>query len=348
MNRTIRKAAIIGLTAITTVFNLQAGNENRKGQAGASELLINPWARSSGWGAANSASVKGLESMYGNVAGMAFTNKTELMFARTAWLVNTDIYINSFGFTQRVGDAGVLGLGIMSMDFGDIPITTVDQPEGGLGTFSPQYMNMGLSYSREFSNSIYGGMTFRVITEEISDVSARGVALDAGIQYITGANDNIKFGIALKNVGPRMSFSGDGMSFRGVTANGVAMTVEHRSATFELPSLLNIGGSYRFDFTEDHKLSVAGTFTSNSFVKDQYRGGLEYSFRSLFSVRGGYIFEDGVLDQETTSTAIRGLCGGFTLELPYGDKGTTFGIDYSYRSTYWFNGIHSFGARINI
>ena len=38
-----------------------AGNEQRAGQAGASELLINPWARSSGWAGANIAGVRGLE-----------------------------------------------------------------------------------------------------------------------------------------------------------------------------------------------------------------------------------------------------------------------------------------------
>ena len=55
-----------------------------------------------------------------------------------------------------------------------------------------------------------------MISEQISNVGASGIALDAGIQYVTGAKDNLKFGISLKNVGPRMSFSGDGLSFRGM------------------------------------------------------------------------------------------------------------------------------------
>ena len=54
-----------------------AGNKDRSGQAGASELLINPWARSSGWGGVNVANSFGLESIYTNVAGLAFTQKTE-------------------------------------------------------------------------------------------------------------------------------------------------------------------------------------------------------------------------------------------------------------------------------
>src|SRR4051812_34646856 len=75
-----------------------AGNKDRAGQAGATELLINPFARSSGWGSANTAGVHGLEAMYLNVGGMAFTQHTELLFCHTNWLVGTGIGINSFGF----------------------------------------------------------------------------------------------------------------------------------------------------------------------------------------------------------------------------------------------------------
>jgi hypothetical protein len=153
------------------------------------ELLINPWARSSGWGGANSAGVRGLESQFLNVAGLAFTKKTELLFSHTNWLSGTDIGINSFGLSQKVGESGVLGLGVMSMNFGDIPITTVDQPEGGLGTFSPSYINIGLSYAKEFSNRIYGGITVRLVSEAIADVKASGIAFDAGVQYVTGFNE---------------------------------------------------------------------------------------------------------------------------------------------------------------
>ena len=78
--------------------------------------------------------------------------------------------ISSFGFAQKVGESGVLGLSIMSMDFGEIEITTVDLPDGGIGTYSPKFMNIALSYAKVFSNSIYGGMTIKMISEQISNV----------------------------------------------------------------------------------------------------------------------------------------------------------------------------------
>jgi len=327
-----------------------ASNPQRAGSAGASELLINPWARSSGWGSCNVANVRGLEGMYNNIAGLAFIEKTELIFSRTHWLRYNDneavSYINSFGFSQKVGESGVLALGIMSMDFGDIEITTVELPDGGIGTFSPKFMNIGLSYAKTFSNSIYGGFTIKMISEQISNLSASGVAFDAGIQYITGAKENLKFGISLKNVGPRMSFSGDGLSFRNYLNPNYEMTAEQRSSEFEIPALLNIGMSYDILYMQ-HRLTGAGTFTSNAFQKDQYRLGCEYSYRDMFMVRCGYTYEEGIRTPSTRTTALRGPSGGFTFEIPMG-SGTTFGLDYSYRHTDPFQGSHSLGARINL
>jgi len=344
------KATVIILLSFSQVF---AGNPQRVGQAGASELLINPWARTSGWGGANVASVRGLEGIYSNVAGLAFTKKTELIFSNTQWFkiggnesVST---INSFGFSQKAGESGVLGFAVMSMDFGEIEVTTVDKPEGGIGTYSPKFMNIGVSYAKIFSNSIYGGVTVKMISEQISNIGANGVALDAGIQYVTGAKDNMKFGISLKNVGPRISFTGDGLSFRGIVGDGddYKMTVEQRSSELELPALLNIGMSYDVNVMR-HRITGAGTFTSNSFQKDQYRLGGEYSYREMFMVRLGYTYEEGIRTPDTRTTALRGPSGGFTVEIPMGESGTTFGLDYSYRHTDPFQGSHTIGARINL
>ena len=350
--------AIVFITIMMLPFQeIFPGNEQRAGQAGASELLINPWARSSGWAGANIAGVRGLEGIYSNVAGLAFTKKTELIFTQTSWLkygnkmfdANSSVSnISSFGFAQKVGESGVLGFSVMSMDFGEIEITTVDQPDGGIGTYSPKFMNIALSYAKIFSNSIYGGITIKMISEQISNVGANGIALDAGIQYVAGAKDNLKFGISLKNVGPRMSFTGDGLSFRGFAGNedDYKMTVEQRSSELELPALLNIGISYDINVLR-HRLTGAGTFTSNSFQKDQYRLGGEYSYREMFMVRLGYTYEDGIITPSTRTTALRGPSAGFTIELPMGNA-NTFGLDYSYRHTDPFQGSHTIGVRINL
>lgn len=339
--------------------NAFAGNEDRAGQAGAPELLLNPWARSSGWAGANIAGVRGLDAQFLNVAGTAFTKKTELMFANTSYLKGSGINVNSFGFTQKVGESGVIGLGFMSMGFGDIEVTTVEMPEGGLGNYPISFLNMGISYAKGFTDHIFGGMNLKVINEAIPDAKAGGVALDAGIQYVAGKEDNAKFGISLRNVGPKLTFRGDGLSFRDLLDNGTSMTVEQRSESFELPSQVNIGGTYDFFLGGDsanraHRLTTAAAFVSNSFTKDEFRLGLEYGFKTYLMLRAGYGFEKGIGNDDDANdpyrtTVQRGLSAGFTVELPLNkEKGSSFGIDYSYRSTRPFSGTHSIGLRMNL
>ncbi len=353
--------SILAFSALTALsLTTFAGNEDRIGQAGSTELLINPFARSSGFAGANTSLVKGLEAQFLNVAGTAFTKKTELIFSHTNWLSGAGININAFGITQGVGKdkTGTIGLSVMSMNFGDLLITTVDLPEGGLGTFSPTFTNIGLSYAKEFSNSIYGGIVFRTVSQRIADLTSSGICFDAGIQYVTGKKDNLRFGISLRNVGPRMSFKGDGLSFRGIVpANGNSITVQQRNEAFEMPSLLNIGGAYIFDLSKDekHKLTAAANFVSNSFSRDQIQAGVEYCFNKMFMVRGGYSHEikspsnSSVGNVTTTRTnALTGPTAGFTFEAPLNKKGTTFSLDYSYRASNPFSGVHSIGARINL
>ncbi|MCH8329889.1 MAG: PorV/PorQ family protein [Bacteroidetes bacterium] len=328
---------------------VNAGNPDRTGQAGASELLINPFARSSGFNSLNTASVKGIESIRMNIGGLAHTQQTEIIFSNTNWLRGSDIFINTFGLSQKVGDAGALGVSIMAMSFGDIEITTGDLPEGGIGTYKPQFLNIALGYSKAFSSSIYGGFVARAIHESIPDVNAQGLAIDAGIQYITGSDENLRFGISLRNIGMPMKFGGDGISFSSFSPSGdFDMTVEQRSQRYELPSLLNIGGAYDLKFQDKHRVTIVANFTSNSFTPDQVGAGIEYSFKEYFMVRAGYKYEEGITKSETRNSALTGLGAGFTVELPMKTDGPTFGLDYSYRTTNPFNGIHSLGVRINL
>lgn len=342
------------LALIMPAASVLAGNPDRAGSAGATELLINPWAQSSGWAGANSGGVHGLEAQFLNVAGTAFTKKTEVGFTHTNYLQGSGISLNAFGLTQKVGEAGVMGVSVMSMAFGDVPITTTEQPEGNIGNYSPQFINLTFSYAKVFSNSIYGGLAIKMVSENISNIGSSGVALDAGIQYVTGTNDernNIKFGIALKNVGSPMRFEGDGLSTR-VNAPGAnvpyTLTVQQRVEGFEMPSLLNIGAAYDFALATDHRLTMAANFTSNSFTSDQYMLGLEYGFRELFMLRGGFTYEENVFDDALRTTVFTGPSAGASVNLPLGKSGKRFGVDYSFRATNPWSGVHSLGAHFTL
>ena len=347
-------AILLGLTAPQTF----AGNKDRSGQAGAAQLLINPWAASSGWGNAGMSKVHGLDAMFGNVAGITSCKKLELNFSYTDWLHGADVSIASFGVLARIGESNVIGLSMMSFSIGEIPITTYDNPDPNvLGTFKPNLMNINLAFSRSFSNSISGGFNLKIISESIKDMSGVGVALDAGIQYVTGPYDNVHFGITLKNIGPTMKYSGDGLSYKAwlVQSSENQFTVVQRADEFELPTQLSIAAAYDWMMGESNRLTFAGNFASNAFTKDQVTLGLEYGWREILMVRAGYTYEDGIWAKggvegnDECMNVNRGLSAGMTVQAPLTkdkENGMKIAIDYSFRDTYTFKGTHTVGARI--
>jgi hypothetical protein len=355
MKRYLKLSVLFGSVLALTA---EAGNPERMGQAGATQLLINPYARNAGMVGSNSARVHGLEAQFLNVAGTAFTRKTEVLFNRSNWLQGTDIFINAFGLTQGIGETSTIGFGVVAINAGKIDVTTEEQPEGGLGTFNPTFYNISFSYAKMFSDNIYGGVNIKAISEQIPNLRARGFAIDAGIQYHTGKYDQIHIGIALKNWGPKMSYQGDGMS-KDVVVNSFSqsyqMSVNNRSATFEIPTLVNIGLAYDFYLSKDsagvsrqHRLSLNGTYTSNSFSNDNGLFGLEYAWREMLMFRGGLLIERGIFSGQDRVTAFTGPAAGLTFEVPFNERKSTVGLDYSYRFTNPFGGTHTFGLRLNL
>lgn len=341
--------AIVVATALLTFSTAFAGNPDRAGSAGGMQLLVNPWVRSNGVAGANIADATPVESMYLNVGGLAFVKKTEVAFTSINYLSGADVHINTVGLAQRLGETGALGLTVSAYNFGDIHRTTTETPEGDGTTFNVNLVNIGLSYSKAFSNSIYGGITLKILNESVADLTATGVAIDAGIKYVTGERDQVKFGITLKNVGPPISFSGDGLSFQTqVPTDEYPFTAELRSANYELPSLVAIGFSYDFLLAESHNLTLNGTFIANSFTEDNYLIGAEYNFKDMFFLRAGYHYEPGITSDADRSFVYTGLAAGAGLQFAFGEKRTQVSVDYSYRASQPFNGTHCIGARISL
>lgn len=325
-----------------------AGNEDRAGSAGGAYLLVNPWARSSGLASAHMANARGVESTFLNVAGLAFLGRTEIMFTQTLYLQGSGVNINAVGLAQRLNESSVLGLSVTNWNFGDLERTTTNQPEGDGTTFSPSILNIAASYARAFSNSIYGGITVRMLSESTADIRSTTVAFDAGIKYVTGEDDQMKIGIALKNVGPDMNYQGDGLSFQGQPVGGPQMTVEHRSARSELPSLVAMGATYDFNLGQNHRITPGATFVANSFTKDNFLGGVEYAFKELFALRAGYHYEGGITNDEERMTVLTGIHAGASVHIPLGESGSNISFDYGYRFTNPFTGIHSIGVAVDI
>lgn len=359
-----------------TVFScsvLKAGNGDRVGGAGGTQLLVNPWARSVAVGDANVSAVNGVEATFINIAGLATVRKTQIKADYTNWLGNAKINYITAGVAQRIGDAGVISVGLQSMNFGDVMRTTVENPEGGIGEFTPKVNVFSIGYAKMFTPSIHGGIQVKVINESISNASATGVAIDAGVRYQTGKNDRLKIGITLKNVGPAMKYKGDGFQYQGqYVLTGATASMLQRSQTFELPSLLSMGVSYDIPLNGDktksaskvdgettsmkkksdinHILTPMFAFTANSFGDDQIRVGLDYGLSTskvAFNLRAGYVYEKNIFNVENRTNALTGFVAGFSIDAITKSK-SALGIEYAVRLSSPFGLIHTVGLAVSL
>lgn len=371
MKIAIAKIGLIGM--LLGSVNVFGGNPDRSGGAGATQLNVNPYARTAGYGGTNSASVRGIESFNLNIAGLAYTEKTDIAFSRMSFLQGSGVSVNNLGLAQAIGengDGGVIGLGFSSWDFGSIPITTYDNPDGTLPMFSPQVVNIGASYAKKFSNSITGGFLLRLISEGIQDVRAQGLAFDFGVQYQTALNaknpkkkikkEDFRLGISMRNIGPDLTYRGAGLSFRAINAQtGADRKAYFTADKFNLPTLVNIGLGYdmRLDQNDEtyfHRLTGSFNFNYNAFQSNVYGFGAEYAYKEQAMLRVAYnvsgdkqLFSRNETDPQYLNP-IYGLWAGATFQMPISKSGTSMAIDYGYAPTRIFNGMHTIGIRLTV
>lgn len=352
-----RIAAAAGVLA-AGVGLLYGGNPDRVGEAGAPELTFYPWARTAGVNGVLMARVEGVEAIRTNIGGLAFVPSTEAIVSRTILFHPDVLNISALGVGQRVGEAGALGLEVFALTSGEEVVTTVSQPEGTGATFRAQFINVALSYAYSFSDAIHAGVSVRAIYEAIKDVRAAGVSLDAGIQYVTGERRQMRFGVTLRNLGFPIRYGGPGMSVQASPPGANhQLTLNLPADNFELPLLLHVGASYDLYFNADqHRISVAGMFTSNAFGDDLLGAGVEYAFREMFMLRTGYSLEKEALAVQREEKWQRlhlmsGFFAGFSVQVPLraaeaGEEVPAVSLDYAFHPAGELGNVHTVQLRV--
>jgi opacity protein-like surface antigen len=319
------KKIILTLIVLLIATSIYAGDVSRKGTTGADYLLIPVSARGIATGGAFVANLTGLESIYYNPAGLDVSSGTEFMFSYMSYLA--DVKISYLGASTNFGDFGSLGFTLKSLAFGDIPITTVDFPDGTGSTYSPTYLTLGLTYSKVITDRISVGTNIKVLSESIENVSANGWAIDLGVQY--KFTPDLMIGAAVMNIGPNMQYSGPELSaFTGIPGSNPGTPggqYEVITESFQIPSYFLLSLAYNLNFNEQNNLLLASTFTANNSLEDVMNFGLEYGFLENFFVRGGYN-----LLLENTDQNIFGLTFGAGVDYQMGSD-IGFAFDYAFR-----------------
>ena len=312
------------------------------GTAGAPELLIPMGARSVGMAGANVANINNTEAIYYNPAGLSYLENSEAAFTYMTYFADMNVSYLTAGIS--IGGLGKLGISLQTIEIGEIEVTTIDVPEGTGEVIKPNYLTLGLTYAKALTNRIAFGMNTKLISEKIGNMSASAVAWDFGLQYRSDAN--IDFGITLKNIGTKIKFDGTGIEYDSeinfANPNATTRKTKLDMGSHELPTSLQIGLAYRYNFTERQKVNVVSHFVNSSYSFDQLVSGVEFSYNDNIFLRGGYnlpIYPDEYTSDDKDDYQY-GFHLGAGILLPLGSN--RLKIDYAYRNMELFEGNNYF------
>jgi hypothetical protein len=326
---------LLGVLSMTAI----GANKNRMGTSGAQELLIPVGARGIAMGFSGSLALKGLDAIYWNPAGLSRMEPgVEVMFSQMSYIADINVSYGAVGV--KVGEFGTLGFTLKSLAFGDIAETTELYPDGTGAHYSPAFLTLGMTYSKMLTDRISVGATGYLLSEKILDVSATGMCFDIGVQYQNLGVQGLALSVAVKNVGPNMTFDGAG-TYKTATADDGSIrgqqTLKTELASFEMPSNLEIGLGYTPKLDETNSLAVTAAFRNNNYTEDEYNLGAEYAFQNTVFLRGGYTFSP---QAEKDVTGAKGYIYDWSLGLGFhyntGDVDLSF--DYAYRMVRYFDG----------
>jgi hypothetical protein len=334
------------LVLVLILFQLSFGTGPKVGTTGAPQLWIPMGARNVAMAGADISNITGSEAMYWNPAGLGAVESASATFNYMNYFAEMNVTYLAAAF--NAGRAGVLGISFQTLDMGSWEATTVFMPEGTGEMIDPNYMTVGLSYAKRFTDRILFGATGKVISNSVERMSATAFAADVGLQYVTPFG--LSMGITLKNYGGKMQWDGTDIEFDSdieySDPNATTRKTKLTMAQADLPTSMNIGIGYKYQVHEMAVLNLAGAFCNEAYNLNTIRFGAEAVVKEMISLRGGYIHHIYPDDYPMKEESEYGLSMGAGLKLNV--SGTDLYIDYAYRPMETFDANQYFAISFGL
>lgn len=280
-------------------------------------------------------------ALFANPAGMAYQERfLDARAGQTQWIADIDYNTASLSVRPGGGRWGVIGFTLVSVDYGDLQRTIVDNSERGyaeLGTFSPSAMSVGVGYARALTDRFAVGGQVKYVRLDLGE-SAMNVADGGGYVY-QGNDENTlayDFGMFYQTGFRSLVFA--------VTARNFAPEVTFAEEGAELPLSLKIGLAMdMIDLTsaspDMHQLVLSVDAVNPRDYYEQVQVGGEYVFMNTLSLRAGYGYPTDE-KQVSLGAGLQAEVAGFFVAADYAY--TDFGIFNS------FNRVHHIALTVGL
>jgi len=283
--------------------------------------------RSTAMGEAYSSVVNTSEAVFWNPAALTEVQHVDIALSYLDWLL--DVTHSSLSASYRFADLGVFGFQALLTNVGEIEVTRADalgfvgtEYNPGLTgeTMSPGAMVLGLSFARQLTDKFSFGLTAKYVREDLEVQSKSTLAFDGGITFRTGYR-SLVLAAVIRHFGPEIKYVGKSYPLPQTFTLGISAYLISPQSSF-------------FFRSESNSLLFSYDLSQPRDYDQQHHAGVEYSFKDLIFLRGGYKMN---YDEE-------GLAFGFGLRKSH------FRFDYSYEDFgEFFDSVHRFtlGFKMN-
>lgn len=267
-------------------------------------------ARAAGMGGAYVGVTGDVHSLFYNPGSIVFIRKKG---ASASYLNNVmDFNVGAGAYIQPISKLSSFGVGIQYLDYGDFQ--GKDEFGRDTGTFGANDIALTGSFGRLIRRDLGIGVSIKYVQSKIAGYSASAIAGDFGILYLL-PDKGVTLGISLLNVGKSIdAFVNTKEDLPSQVKAGITKQLTH------LPLLISgeirrfSDGEFFFNGGGELQLrsSIRLRLGYSSVGRDQ-KLGLDSDRWSGFSIGGGIIIRDMIMDYSLSSMGGIGTQNRFTL-----------------------------------
>jgi hypothetical protein len=292
----LKKSGTVALGVLLLAGGVQAQEvptvelrrENRgTGTTAAEFLLLGAGARGMALGPAHAALVRDVEGLYYNPAALPLVEGAEAMVSIMPYFANSNYLWAGVALPLAGGEYG-FGLSIANFGFSNQPVYTEADQEGAEGlTYGVSETVLGLSFAHAFIDRFSGGITLKLISDQLGQTSAFGAALDIGTNYHAELGGRpIAMSFVIQNLGTSLKHSGAGLDLRAFpTSPDETFPVQaldpnparYEAASSPIPVVFRVGLAYDAISSATNRLSLLGEFN------EQYNNSPAFGLGSEFA-----------------------------------------------------------------
>ena len=288
-------------------------------QTGMKFLSFSPDARAAALGDAVTAKTGGASSLFYNPAGMARIEGMNLSAGQANWIAGITYNAVSVAYAS---DAGVFGISVMNVDYGEIQGTIRSSNTAGYADtelFTPTANVVGLGYAIAPTDrfSVCGQVKF--VNEKLGNAYLDTDGSVEGIESLDMDAVAYDFGLMYQMDWKNLMIA--------MSARNFSESLKYAEEAFELPLTFRMGVAV--DVIENLSLSFVNERPRDYFSTT--RVGFEYSLMGMLAVRAGYVTPT---DEAGINLGVGFQVAGFNVDVAYTDFGvfdpvTRIGVQFT-------------------